>query len=56
MRIAQLADPPRLSARRPPALSDSSGKGWRLEVLDVQRRATTQVRLLLPLTAGDDRS
>ena len=29
---------------------------WGLEGLDVQRRATTQVRLLVPLTAGDDQS
>jgi hypothetical protein len=29
---------------------------WGLEGLDVQRRATTQMRLLVPLTAGDDQS
>jgi len=29
---------------------------WRLELLDVQRRAAIQVRLLVPLTAGDDQS
>jgi hypothetical protein len=29
---------------------------WRLEGLDVQRRAAIQVRLLVPLTAGDDQS
>jgi PspC domain len=48
------------SAARPQATGPLSAParagGWRLGVLDVQRRATTQVRLLLPLTAGDDRS
>ena len=41
---------------RPSPTVPARAGGWWLEGLDVQRRATTQVRLLVPLTAGDDRS